>query len=487
MRLCEAILPRLPAAVDRPAYDRTTIRPGIMHLGIGAFHRAHQAVYTEAVLARDPRWGIIGASLRSPATRDALARQDGLYAVLVKDTEGARVQVVGAVRELVVTSESPQTLVVRIADPGTRLITLTITEKGYCHDPATGALDRTQPDVRHDLADPARPRTAIGFIVAGLAQRRRARLPPPTVLSCDNLPSNGRTLRHIVLDFADALDPALARWIEAEVAFPSSMVDRIVPATTDEDRRIVAGTLGVEDAWPVVTEPFRQWVIEDAFSGERPRWEMDGATFVAAVEPFEHMKLRLLNGAHSAIAYLSVPAGIETVADAMALPGMRGFLRALWAESGATLDLPGGYDLDGYVTALERRFENRALRHRTQQIAMDGSQKLPQRLLAPIRERLADGRPIAALATAVAAWMRHVRGPAEGGAAIALDDPLAGELRRAADAAASRPSLVRNLAAIDAVFGADLGREALFLEPVEQALATLDRLGTRGFLAQYPS
>jgi len=485
MRLCAAALPRLPDAVARPVYDRATIRPGIVHLGIGAFHRAHQAVYTEPVLARDSRWGIIGASLRSPATRDALASQDGLYTVLVKDSDGARAQVVGSVLELAVALEDPAALVARIADPDTRLVTLTVTEKGYCHDPATGALDQAHPDVVHDLGTPGRPRTAIGFIVAGLAERHRAGRPPLTVLSCDNLPSNGRTLRRIVLDFADALDPALARWIEAEVAFPSSMVDRIVPATTDEDRRAVAELLGVEDAWPVVTEPFRQWVIEDAFADERPAWESDGATFVAAVEPFEHMKLRLLNGAHSAIAYLAVPAGVETVADAMALPGMPGFLRALWAESGATLDLPDGYDLGGYVAALEQRFENRALRHRTQQIAMDGSQKLPQRLLAPSRERLAAGQPIAALAVPVAAWMRHVRGCAEDGAAIALDDPLAIQLRRAVDTAPSTPSLVRNLAAMEPVFGTDLGRDGHFLEAVEQALQALDRSGTRRFLTQY--
>ena len=487
MRLGAATLLRLRATVERPGYDRAMIRPGIVHLGIGAFHRAHPAVYTEAALARDPRWGIIGASLRSPATRDALAPQDGLYAVLVKDGEGARAQVIGAVLELAVAPEDPAGLVARLAAPETRLVTLTVTEKGYCHDPATGALARTHPDVRQELAQPDRPRSAIGFVVAGLAQRRRAGLPPLTVLCCDNLPSNGRTLRRIVLEFADALDPELARWIEAEIAFPSSMVDRIVPATTDQDRSAVVDLLGVEDAWPVVTEPFRQWVIEDSFVGERPAWESGGATFVAAVEPFEHMKLRLLNGAHSAIAYLSVPAGIETVADAMALPGMRGFLRTLWAESGDTLDLPTGYDRAGYVVALERRFANQALRHRTQQIAMDGSQKLPQRLLAPIRARLAAGRPITTLALAVAAWMRHVRGRAEDGAAITLDDPLAGELRRAADTAASAASVVRNLVSMEVVFGADLGPDTRFVEAVEQALVMLDRLGTRRFLAQYQS
>ncbi|HET6520170.1 MAG TPA: mannitol dehydrogenase family protein [Geminicoccaceae bacterium] len=489
MRLSERTLTQLPPEVARPGYDRRAVRPGIVHLGIGAFHRAHQAVYTEALLARgDPRWGIVGASLRSPATRDALAPQDGLYAGRVRDTDGASVRVVGAVLDLLVAPDNPEALVARIADPATRLVTLTVTEKGYCHDPAPGHLDGGRPDVRHDLEHPAGPRTAIGFVVAGLERRRRAGLPPLTVLSCDNLPSNGRTLRRIVLDFADAKgDPDLRRWIEAEVAFPSSMVDRIVPATTDDDRRDVAGLLGgVEDAWPVVTEPFRQWVVEDRFAGERPAWEEDGATFVASVEPFEHMKLRLLNGAHSAIAYLSVAAGVETVSDAMALPGMRGFLRALWAESGETLDLPAGYDLAGYVGALERRFENTALRHRTGQIAMDGSQKLPQRLLEPIRERLAAGRPVPILAAAVAAWMRHVRGTGEDGAPIPLDDPLADELHRAAGGAGNgAAALVRSLALVEAVFSSDLGRDPRFVEAVKRALAVLDEQGTRGFLARF--
>jgi 3-deoxy-7-phosphoheptulonate synthase len=261
--------------------------------------------------------------------------------------------------------------------------------------------------------------------------------------------------------------------IVADPSHGTGLRDKVTP---------MARALGVDDAWPVVTEPFCQWVIEDRFVGERPAWEAAGATLVATIEPFEHMKLRLLNGAHSALAYLAVGAGVETVADAMALPGMRGFLRALWAEAGATLELPAGYDLEGYVAALERRFENRALRHRTRQIAMDGSQKLPQRLLAPIRERLAAGASIAALAAAVAAWMRHVRGRGEAGETIPLDDPLAGDLRRAVARDSASP--VRGLVAIDAIFG-DLGQDERFVEAVAQALAALDEAGARGFLARY--
>jgi fructuronate reductase len=340
--------------------------------------------------------------------------------------------------------------------------------------------------VRHDLEHPAGPRTAIGFVVAGLERRCRAGLPPLTVLSCDNLPSNGRTLRRIVLDFADAKDaPDLRRWIEAEVTFPSSMVDRIVPATTDDDRRDVAGLLGgVEDAWPVVTEPFRQWVVEDRFAGERPAWDEDGATFVASVEPFEHMKLRLLNGAHSAIAYLSVAAGVETVSDAMALPGMRGFLRALWAESGATLDLPSGYDLAGYVGALERRFANTALRHRTRQIAMDGSQKLPQRLLGTVRDRLRAGGPIARLALGVAGWMRYVTGRDEAGRSIEVRDPMARRLLSLADEAGPiAERLVPALLEVREVFGDDLRKDPRFVDPVTDNLSSLLAQGAKRTIA----
>ena len=276
-RLSEATFERLPATVRRPAYRRQDLGCGIVHLGVGAFHRAHQGVYTELALegAFGP-WGICGVSLRRPETRDRLAPQNGLYTVVERDG-AARLQVIGCVEQLLVAPEDPAAVVERIAAPATAIVSLTVTEKGYCHNPASGQLDWTHADVRHDLAEPLRPRSAVGTLVAGLARRRKRQIGPPTIMSCDNLPANGQTLRGLAIALAARRDEALGRWIEAEVAFPCSMVDRIVPATTAADIAQVDAALGVHDAAPVVCEPFRQWVIEDRFAGPRPAWELAGA------------------------------------------------------------------------------------------------------------------------------------------------------------------------------------------------------------------
>ena len=472
----------LPSAVARPRYDRAALGTGIVHLGIGAFHRAHEAVYTEDALAVAPgEWGITGVSLRSPDTRDALQPQGGLYTVAVRDAAGERLRVVGTVTELLVAPEAPEAVLDRLTRPSVRIASLTVTEKGYCHDPATGALDENHPDIRHDLAFPSRPRTAPGFLVEALDRRRRAGLAPFTVLSCDNLPSNGETASRILRRFAELRDPALARWIEDEVAFPSSMVDRIVPATTDEDRATVARGLGVEDAWPVMTEPFTQWVIEDHFTAGRPAWERVGAELVADVRPYEHMKLRLLNGSHSCIAYLGYLGGYQTVSDAMADPAYARLVRGLMdLEVTPTLEVPPGADLVRYKQALIERFRNPALRHRTWQIAMDGTQKLPQRLLGPIRERLAKGQRIDRLALAVAAWMRYATGRDEKGEAIDVRDPMAARLAAVAGEAGDDPAtLARGYLALREVFGDDLPGNPAFVDAVTGALQSLFARGAR--------
>ena len=270
-RLNERALGALPSDVARPRYDRAAVAAGIVHLGIGAFQRAHQAMYTEAALAAgDKRWGIVGASLRSPAVRDALKPQDNLYTLAVRGAEGERLQVIGAIKETLVAPEDPEALLRRLCDPAVKIVTLTVTEKGYCYDPATAALDEAHPDIVHDLANPARPRTAPGFLVEALRRRREAGVHSFTVLCCDNLPHNGRTVATIVARFAELRDRPLAGYIRNEVAFPATMVDRITPATTDEDRAAISQRLGVEDAAPVVTEPFSQWVIEDRFPAGGP-------------------------------------------------------------------------------------------------------------------------------------------------------------------------------------------------------------------------
>ncbi len=473
----------VPAEVARPRYDVLAARVGVVHLGVGAFHRAHQAVYLDDRLAAgETDWAICGASLRSPATSRALDPQDGLYALCARSEEGEDLRVIGAVRRLLGAGEA---LLGAMCDPAVRIVTLTVTEKGYCHDPARRCLDEYHADIRHDLAHRHAPRSAPGFLVEALARRRAAGAAPFTIVSCDNLPSNGETARAVIARLAHLRDPDLGAWVEGEAAFPSTMVDRIVPATTDEDRARISARLGVEDAWPVVTEPFSQWVIEDRFPTGRPRLEDSGATLVGDVAPFELAKLRLLNGAHSTLAYLGYLSGYETVAEAMADADLARLVAGLMIEEAApTLDTGATGDLGPYIARLLARFRNPGLRHRTWQIAMDGSQKLPQRLLATARERLAAGQPIPRIALGVAAWMRYVVGRDEQGRVIDVRDPLAARLKAIADREGlDAARLAPALADVSEVFGADLARDPRFLGPVTTALAALIAKGARRAVA----
>ncbi|MBZ9859747.1 mannitol dehydrogenase family protein [Mesorhizobium sp. CA12] len=409
-RLSNATLAELQAEVLVPRYDRKSVAPGIVHLGVGAFHRAHQAAYVDASLADGERdWGITGVSLRSPDTRDALAPQDGLYTLAIRDSAGEQLQVIGSIQSLLVAPEDSGAVLAALTDPRIRIVTLTITEKAYLRA-ADGTLDSAHPEIVHDLANPGSPKTAHGFLAESLARRRAAGTPPFTVLCCDNLPANGATLHRLMVEFAELRDSReggahLARHIADEVAFPSSMVDRIVPATTDADRARIAGELGIDDAWPVMTEPFRQWVIEDRFPAGRPAWEKFGVTMVEDVGPFEDMKLRLLNGAHSGIAYLGLLSGHATVDRAFADPSIRQFVDWLWAEAIPTLPQEAGLDTSAYTAELAERFSNTALAHRTAQIANDGSQKLPQRIVASALARLEAGLLPEHLSLVVAAWI----------------------------------------------------------------------------------
>ncbi len=486
-RLSAAMLDRLPRDVRRPAYDRASVTTGIVHLGIGAFHRAHQAVMTDAVLAQgDLGWGILGASLRSPETRDALAPQDGLYTVAVRDASGEQLQVIGSVGALMVAPEDPQALLVAMSSPGVRIVSLTVTEKGYCHAPATGELDERHPDIVHDLVHPEVSRSAPGLIVEALRRRRGAGVPPFTALCCDNLPHNGATLKRVLVRFATLRDPDLGRFVEGELRCPSTMVDRIVPATTDADRQSIAATLNVQDAWPVVTEPFSQWVIEDDFAAGRPAWDAAGATFVTDVAPFELAKLRLLNGSHSTLAYLGYLAGCETVADTMAAPGFAQLVRDLMLEEAApTLPVVPGLDLASYATSLLARFRNPALRHRTWQIAMDGSQKLPQRLLGTIRDRLAAGEGFERLALGVAGWMRYATGRDEAGRDIDLRDPMTDELRRRTAGITDAGTLADALLGLRGLFATDLPADPRFRAAVEAGLTSLFENGAAATVARY--
>jgi fructuronate reductase len=475
LRLADSTLHHLATSVKQPGYDRSQVRIGIVHLGIGAFHRAHQAVYTDSVLASgDNRWGILGVSLRSGDTREAIEPQDGLYTVASRDGGGDSFRVIGSVSKVLVAPENPESVLAAMADPDVRIVSLTVTEKGYCYSPATASLDESHADIVHDLHDPAAPRSAIGFIVEALARRRAKGTEPFTLLSCDNLPSNGETLKRVVIRFAELRDAALGRYIDENIAFPSTMVDRIVPATTDDDRATTARATGLFDAWPIMTEPFTQWVVEDHFPSGRPVWEKFGATFVDNVDAFELMKLRLLNGSHSTLAYLGYLSGHETVSDVMRAQGFSAFIETMMDEEiTSTLPPLPGFDLGAYKAQLRERFRNPALRHRTWQIAMDGSQKLPQRLLNTIRQRLEQKKPFDRLALGVAGWMRYATGMDENGKPIDVRDPLADQFKQRTTGKTKAGELLDAFLGMEEIFGADLPKSQKFRETVARRLESL--------------
>ena len=433
MRLSQATRDLLPADVARAGYDRQAQARGIVHLGIGAFHRAHQAVYTDdAMAAGDRDWAITAVSLRSALVREQLAAQDGLYTVTERGADGERARLIEAVREVLVAPEAPDAVARALAAPDTRLVTLTVTEKGYHRRPDGGidaaAIAGAQGTIYHYLAQAVRDRRAAGVA-------------PLTLVSCDNLPDNGRVLHAGV---AALLDGADATWFEAAWACPSTMVDRIVPATTADDLDALQRRIGLRDEGAVVTEPFRQWVIENRFAGERPRWEVAGAQFVSDVRPYEAAKLRMLNGAHSALAYLGLAAGHAFVHQAIADPAIRAVVERLMRhEAAMSLDPAPEQDLPRYADALLARFANPALPHRLAQIASDGSQKIGPRWLEPLTINRARGVDRTATLTALAAWIRHVRGGAG-----PVNDPLADEL-----AALWQRHDARGV--VDALFGAD--------------------------------
>lgn len=457
------------------------VATGIVHLGLGAFFRAFGCAYvTDAMAASGGDWGITGVSLRSPDTRDALRPQGWAYTLVELGPDGRPPRVITALNDVLVAPENPRAVLHAMQDPQVRIVTLTVTEKGYCHNPATGALNPDHPDIVHDLASDL-PISAIGFITRALQARRAAGIAPFTVLTCDNLPANGKLVRAMVLDFAARIDPALADWIAQEGRFPCTMVDRITPATTATDRAWLADQTGRADAGPVMTEPFSQWAIEDDFvGGHRPDLAAAGAEMVADVTAHETMKLRMLNGTHSALAYSGYLAGHDTVAQTVADPVFARYARALWSEIIPTVTAPSGVDLTAYADALMARYANPAIHHRTWQIAMDGSQKLPQRLLGTLRDRMDAGQGAPALCMAVAAWMRYVSGTDEAGAPIDVRDPLAARLRDAALGASEPDGKVAALLGIPEVFPPDLA--ALLLGPVTQAARQLWQDGTRAAL-----
>ncbi|WP_280563604.1 mannitol dehydrogenase family protein [Chromohalobacter sp. 48-RD10] len=463
---------------------------GIVHLGLGAFHRAHQAVYLERNLARHDggSWGIVSANLRSNRQLVELMRERNqrYHVAEYTDSETLTLREVTAIRETLYAGpggEDLDALLARMSEPDVRIVTLTVTEKGYHLDPADGRLLLEAEPIRHDIAAPTQPQTAPGMLVEALARRFTADTPAFTVLCCDNMPDNGKRTRRAVIELARQRDEELAAWITEHVAFPCSMVDRIVPAMSEADFERLRAQ-GIDDPAAVTCETFSQWVIEDDFPQGRPDWEHDGVQMVADVAPFESMKLRMLNGSHSLLAYLGVLAGIETVADAIDREKFVGLLRRYMRDEAApTLNMPEGTDLDAYADSLLARFANDSLHHRLQQIAMDGSQKLPQRWLSGTRQRLADDADIRCTALGVAAWIRYTAGRDLAGARHPVDDPMA-ETFAALHAEHDKPEpLIAAFFALDAIFPRALAEDTRFRGAVLDAYRTLNDRGVDTALA----
>ncbi|EHQ8142449.1 fructuronate reductase [Escherichia albertii] len=474
--------------VARPSWDHSRLESRIVHLGCGAFHRAHQALYTHHLLeSTDSDWGICEVNLMPGNDRvliENLKKQQLLYTVAEKGAESTELKIIGSMKEALHPEiDGCDGILNAMARPQTAIVSLTVTEKGYCADAASGQLDLNNPLIKHDLENPTTPKSAIGYIVEALRLRREKGLKAFTVMSCDNVRENGHVAKVAVLGLAQARDPQLAAWIEENVTFPCTMVDRIVPAATPETLQEIADQLGVYDPCAIACEPFRQWVIEDNFVNGRPDWDKVGAQFVADVVPFEMMKLRMLNGSHSFLAYLGYLGSYETIADTMTNEDYRKAAFALMMQEQApTLSMPEGTDLNAYATLLIERFSNPSLRHRTWQIAMDGSQKLPQRLLDPVRLHLKNGGSWRHLALGVAGWMRYTQGVDEQGNAIDVVDPMLAEFQKI-NAQYQGAERVKALLGLSGIFADDLPQNADFVGAVTTVYQQLCERGARASVA----
>jgi mannitol-1-phosphate/altronate dehydrogenase len=482
VRLCRTNLAALPATIAGPRFDPADVRAGIVHLGLGGFHRAHMARYTHDLMDRGPsaaEWGIVGVGLL-PAdvrVRDALAPQDGLYTLVERQDGDEAATVIGSVREVIFAGDSSWAALDAIDDPAIRIVSLTVTENGYCLNPATKALDRGHPSIVHDLAHPDRPRSAVGILVEAYRRRMAAGARAFTALTCDNIQNNGVVLRGVVLTLAGWRDQALAEWIAVNASFPSTMVDRITPVTTPAQIQDLTVRFGLADRWPVFCERFRQWVIEDDFVAGRPAWEEVGAQFVTDVAPYEFMKLRLLNASHLAIAGLGRLVGHVYIDEAVRDPLLRSYMRALMdRETAPTLPPVPGVDLETYKAQLLERFGNVAIKDTVDRVNADAPINL---LVEPIRDRLAAGAGVDLLALALAAWMRRATGVDQAGNPISVVHPLADLLRERAIAGGPNP---RPLLDIRKLFG-DLIDDGAFVATLGAWLKSLYEDGAVATLA----
>jgi fructuronate reductase len=464
--LSPSLLPRLPASVRRPGYDRAALEVGMAHLGVGAFHRCHQAEFTDDLLSEQvDRWGVVGINIREPVLADTLGQQDGLYTRLLRQDDRIDARVIGCMIRTVDSQASPAPALEVLASADIDVVTMTVTEKGYCHKPAISELDLTLPDVLHDLGEPTEPRTVPGLLARALELRMQSHGRPLTMISCDNIPSNGAILKQVVGVMAEERSDSLVSWIATNAAFPSTMVDRIVPATAPADRQAVEDACGYRDLAPVVGEPFRQWVIEERFAGRVPQWDRVGAILVDDVAPFELLKMRVLNAAQSAFSYLGLLAGYEHTCDDAADPLLVEVVRRmLIEESVPTVPPVPGMPADSYVEQTFGRLRNTAIRHRNHQIATDGSQKIVQRILNPIRERLGRGESVEWLSMAAASWMVYlILASKRFGGRWTVEDPFSAAVADIADRVGrNSPVLAAGILANEAFFDRRLAENVDF-------------------------
>ncbi|HUR05482.1 MAG TPA: mannitol dehydrogenase family protein [Nonomuraea sp.] len=479
--LTQETLTGLSEQVTVPSYDRSLLTAGIVHFGVGGFHRAHQAMYLDRLMEEGKAfdWAVCGVGVLpgDARMRDVLTAQDGLYTLVLKHPDGTReARVIGSIIDYLFAPDDPEAVVEKMADPAVHIVSLTVTEGGYNIHPVTGEFDARAPAIRADLEPGARPATVFGLVTEALRRRRDRGTPPFTVMSCDNIQGNGDVARRTFTAFARLADPEFAAWMEREVAFPNSMVDRITPATTDEDREAVARRFGVRDEWPVICEPFTQWVLEEHFPGGRPPFEEVGVQVVADVEPYELMKLRLLNAGHQALAYFGFLSGHRYVHEAASDPAIAAFLLAYMnVEATPTLRPVPGVDLDVYKRTLIERFSNPEVRDTVARLCAESSDRIPKWLLPVVREQLARGGEVGRAAAVVASWARYAEGVDEAGAPIAIVDRLKDRLTAIASTQRREPTA---FIANRELFG-DLVDDQRFVEPYLNALESLHTKGAR--------
>jgi fructuronate reductase len=487
-RLSRCLLPELPPSVRQPRYERGSLRIGMAHIGVGAFHRCHQAEFIDDMLeVRFGPWGVMGLNLTAPSLADLLAPQDCLCSRTLRQDARAETRIIGALRDVIDVSDkvSADRAVAALGGPEISVATITVTEKGYCLTPSTGALDLDNPELRADLEGGVPPRTLLGLLALALERRRQTAGPPLTLISCDNVPSNGARLEAAMLKFAALRSVALTRWIEDWVSFPCTMVDRIVPATTLEDVDKVSGVLGAHDPAAVVGEPFRQWVIEDNFAGERPPLDIAGVLFVADSKPYEEIKMRVLNAAQSTLAHQGALVGHQFTYQAAADPVLAALTgKMLEQETSTTLPKLAGMEVAPYIDQSMARICNTAIHHRCHQIGTDGSQKIVQRLVDPLRERLAAGQPGGLLTLAVASWIAYgLSGARRFGARWRPSDPYAETIIAIGEKDSDWPELAKSVLSIAPIFGADMAAPQV-VEPVARGLRGLLGGDARGYLRE---